>query len=84
MHECCSAALAAGNGCCGKDAAGLKADFTQKVAYHKAAVAVKADMHKCCAEALDAGKGCCGKDAAGLKADFDQKVAGAEKKVASM
>ena len=80
MHKCCAESMAAGKGCCGLDAAALKASFEQKVAFHKAAAVVQADMHKCCAEALTAGKGCCGLDAAALKADFDQKVAKAEQK----
>jgi hypothetical protein len=31
MHPCCAEAVAAGKGCCGKDAEALKADFETKV-----------------------------------------------------
>ena len=85
MPECCATAVAAGKGCCGKDAKALKTSFDQKVAYHKASVSVKADMHKCCAGALAEGKGCCGKDADQLKASYEAKVEKAsEKDMASL
>ena len=37
LHECCRAALAAGKGCCGLDAAGLQAKYAAKVEALKAA-----------------------------------------------
>ena len=36
MHPCCAEAVQANKGCCGKDAAALKAAYTQKVADVKA------------------------------------------------
>ncbi len=79
MNKCCAAAVKDGKGCCGKDAAALKADFNQRVTQEKTDMAVKAGMHKCCAAAAVNGKGCCGKDAAATKADFDKKVDKASK-----
>ena len=70
MHECCIASAKEGKGCCGKDAAAVKAAYAD----YTAAAAAKADMHECCAGALASGKGCCGKDAAALKADYAGKV----------
>jgi hypothetical protein len=83
MHECCATAVAAGEGCCGKEAEVLKASYEEKVAYHQAAITVKADMHKCCATALEAGNGCCGHSADEMKADYDKKVQAQSKKVAT-
>jgi hypothetical protein len=83
MKECCAAAVAKGEGCCGQEADALKAGFEQKVAYHKVAAEVKAEMHKCCAASMAEGKGCCGHSAEEMKADFDKKVEAKAKKVAS-
>jgi len=46
MHECCAAALAEGKGCCGKDAAALKADFDKKVAAAEKKVAAAETSQK--------------------------------------
>lgn len=83
MHECCATAVAAGTGCCGKDADVLKASYEEKVAYHQASATVKADMGECCVTALDAGTGCCGHSADEMKADYDKKVETQTKKVAT-
>ena len=83
MHECCVAAVAKGEGCCGKDAGALKASYEEKVTYQKASATVKADMHECCAAALEAGKGCCGHSPEEMKADYDKKVQAELKKVAA-
>ena len=64
MHDCCIAAAKEGKGCCGQDAAAVKAAYADQVA----CTAAQAGMHECCAKAMAEGKGCCGEDAAGLKA----------------
>lgn len=74
MHECCAAAAQADKGCCGQDAAAVKATFANQLVDAKAQVATLDSMHPCCAEAVQADKGCCGKDATALKASYVQKV----------
>ena len=84
MHECCAKSVAEAKGCCGKDAAALKADFNLKAGKAlTTACAVEAGMHECCAKSLAEAKGCCGKDAAALKADFNKKSEEVQKKLAS-
>jgi Tfp pilus assembly protein PilW len=78
MGDCCIKAAKAGEGCCGKDAATVKAAYAgykEGCADKAACEAATADMHKCCAEAMAAGNGCCGKDADALKASYEEKVA---------
>jgi hypothetical protein len=74
MHECCAAAAQADKGCCGQDAAAVKASFATHLVEAKAQVATLDSMHPCCAEAVQANKGCCGKDAAALHASYEHKV----------
>ncbi len=83
MHECCAKAVQADKGCCGQDAAGVKAAFATQLVDAKAQVAALDSMHPCCAEAVQASKGCCGKDAAALSAAYSQQVADAKAKQVS-
>lgn len=79
MSECCQTAAVAGTGCCGQDAAAVKATFADFQASQHAL----AGMHPCCAAAVAKSEGCCGKDATALKATYQTAMDEAKAKCAS-
>ena len=79
MHECCAEAAAAGKGCCGQDAAAVKAQYANFQASERAL----AGMSPCCAAKVTVGQGCCGMDAGALEAKYKTAVSEAKSKQVS-